>query len=76
MSTNYYAVCEKCLKEEEHYHRKHDNPVAHSYYGGIDKGRQVDIDSYLSPEETLIDEYGFLTTVAELRSKIGKGAKK
>ena len=84
MSTDYYRVCEKCLAEVKHYHIRSDMPVAHTWFGGQEKGLQVDIDEtlvhsddsvqLLSEHDTNADDgEQRLVTVGELRSYKGLG---
>ena len=84
MSTDYYRVCEKCLAEVKHYHIRGDIPVVHTWFGGIEKGMQVDIDETLVHSDDSVQllsenqtngELQVLITVGELRAHIGEGKK-
>lgn len=73
MGTAYYEVCPLCLSGEKHYHRKDDIVIAHSHYGGEEKGFQLTISDLIRDDVLLVDEYGDPWTVKQLKNKVGTG---
>jgi hypothetical protein len=78
MSTDFFEVCPDCLNDKRHFHPRDNEPVAHRWFGGIEKGTQVDFFSSFVKETDnllLVSESGETMLVADLKDEIGKGKK-
>jgi hypothetical protein len=73
MSTDFFEICEQCLKREVHFHKKDDTVAAHRWNGGSERGIIVRFLISTDKNVPLISETGQIQTVNELLSQIGNG---
>lgn len=79
VSTQYVAICQKCLDRTLHFHAQDHSIVVSKHYGGYDKGTvvttygNVDDDMLVMPDVFDTVGAGEVITVREIKAESGRG---